>query len=340
MSPGRQGVLAAGNFVVDHVLLIDRYPAEEMLVTIEEETTSNGGGPYNVLTDLVLMQAPFPLAAVGIIGNDANGDWILADCGRRGIDTSRMIRTDQAPTSYTYAMSVRQTGRRTFLHRRGANTLLAPEHFDFSGSSARIFHLGYMMLLDSLDRWVTDGRTGAALVLERAAQAGLETVVDLVSTSNPQYREIVLSALPFTDHLLLNELEASMVLGRSLDAARPTDLLEAAEQLCRTGVRETVAIHFEQGVVAVDCRTRRSFMQGSVALPAHFSQGATGAGDAFTAGYIFALHQDKPTPERLIAGVCCAAACLQTSTASGGLRPLAACLEFGQRFGFRSLPAP
>jgi len=39
------------------------------------------------------------------------------------------------------------------------------------------------------------------------------TAVDLVSAENPEYGNLVSAALPFIDHLLLNELEASKVLG-------------------------------------------------------------------------------------------------------------------------------
>ena len=44
---------------------------------------------------------------------------------------------------------------------------------------------------------------------------------------------------------------------------------------------------------------------------------------------------DLPVMEQLRYGVCAAAANLSEETCSGGLRPLADCLEIGKRFGFR-----
>jgi sugar/nucleoside kinase (ribokinase family) len=336
MNAERSGVLAAGNFIVDRLVLIDRYPPENTLASIEGEAVSSGGCPFTVLKDLTIFGATFPRSAIGTLGADDNGNWIRAECEAHRIDTRGLVQIDGATTSYTYAMTVRATGRRTFFHQRGANDLLGPEHFDFSASNARIFVLGYLTLLKTLDGWVAPGMTAAADVLARARAAGLTTVVDLVSAPNPEYRHIVLSALPYVDHLLLNEMEAALLLGRSADCSRPDDLLRAAREVAAGGVGETVAIHCEDGIVALDCRTLQTAAQGAVALPREFIRGATGAGDALTAGYLWALHGGEPLAARLKTGVCAAAACLGDASASGGIRALAECLELGRRYGFRA----
>ena len=69
----RTGILAGGNFIIDHVKLIDRYPQQDMLAFIHGETSSNGGGPYNVLKDLAAMLVSYPLEAAGLVGDDPNG---------------------------------------------------------------------------------------------------------------------------------------------------------------------------------------------------------------------------------------------------------------------------
>jgi len=63
INTARSGILAGGNWIVDHTKIIDVYPAQHALANILAEISSNGGGPYNVLKDLVRLQAPFPLAA-------------------------------------------------------------------------------------------------------------------------------------------------------------------------------------------------------------------------------------------------------------------------------------
>lgn len=338
MTP-RSGILAGGNFIIDYVKMIDAYPQQDMLATITSETSSNGGGPYNVLKDLSAMKAPFPLEAAGLVGRDSNGDWILRDCIEAGIDVKQLRQTELAPTSYTDAMTVASTGRRTFFHQRGANALLGEGDFDFTGTKARIFHLGYLMLLDEMDRLLPDGGTVAARVLAKAREAGLVTTVDIVSTENPHFRAIAEAALPFTDYLLINEIEAGKVAGADLrdgSQVRIEAAKDAARALLAKGVAQQVVIHFESGAVVAD-RSGEVVTEGSLRLPGNFIVGATGAGDAFAAGYLHGIHEAMPTRERLRLAMCTAAACLTHPTPSLGLRPVAECQRYAGEFGFRDV---
>jgi len=335
----RHGILAAGNFIIDYVKMIDAYPQQDMLASILSETTSNGGGPYNVLKDLSVMGAAFPLEAAGLVGQDANGDWIRRDCEAAGIDVRQLHQTADAPTSYTDAMTVASTGRRTFFHQRGANAHYSEQHLDFSSTQAKHFHLGYLMLLDAMDAFASEGRTRASLALEAARQAGLSTSLDIVSTENPQFREIALSALPYTDVLVINEIEAGKVVGLDLKTDSGVNLAacqEAARLLLSHGVCRQAVIHFVEGAVVAD-KDGSVATQGSLNLPAGFIAGATGAGDAFAAGYLYGVHEAWDTGRCLRLAVCAAAVCLTHPTPSQGLRPVADCLTMGDTYGYRSL---
>ncbi len=332
----RKGILAGGNFIIDYVKLINGYPEQDMLADIRRETSSNGGGPYNVLKDLSAMRVGYPLSAAGLVGKDANGDWILRDCQRAGINTTQVRQTDRAPTSYTDAMTVISTGRRTFFHQRGANALLGERDFDFSQTQARLFHLGYLMLLDEMDRLLPDGSTPAARVLAKARAAGLITSVDIVSTENPNFRSIAEAALPHTDYLIINEVEAGKILGLNLKTV-PVDfsaVSDAARALLAKGVQRQVVIHFESGAVVADSGGGIS-MQASLKLPPGFIVGATGAGDAFAAGYLHGIHEGWSIADSLTLAVCTAAACLTHPTPSEGLRPVEDCLHLADEHGFR-----
>lgn len=336
-STERSGILAAGNFIVDHVKIIDYYPGEEMLASILDQSSANGGGPYNILRDLASLGACWPLEAAGLIGEDATGDWILADCARHGIGTARLRRTSRAATSYTDAFTVQSTGRRTFFHQRGANALLAPEDIDLSGSRARIFYLGYFMLLDALDAIQPDGRTAASRLLQRAGECGHLTVADMVSVEHTDFAASAGASLPYLDWFILNEIEAGKLTGMPL---RPEGRIDwaateaAARTLISRGVRQGVTIHFVEGSLAVNA-DGAVVRQGSVILPEGFVKGATGAGDAFAAGFIYGLHESMPLAECLRCAVCSAAQCLAHPTTSDGMAPLSECLGLGQRYGFR-----
>src|SRR5215831_16192043 len=147
----RRGLIAGGNWIIDQVKLIDVYPQPEQLGNIRSQSQGTGGAAYNVLMDLAKSGAPFPLAAAGMVGRDALGVQILADCRAHKIDVSHLTATPKAPTSYTDVMTEQGHGRRTFFHARGANALWQGQDLDFARTRVRIFHLGYLLLLDSLD---------------------------------------------------------------------------------------------------------------------------------------------------------------------------------------------
>ncbi len=330
----RSGILAAGNFIVDHVKLIDYYPGEEMLATIHSQASANGGGPYNILKNLAKMKAKFPLMAAGLLGKDSSADWILADCAAHGIDTSRFRFTDAAATSYTDAFTVMETGRRTFFHQPGSNAHFRPEHVSFADCQARIFYLGYLMLLDEMDMLV-EGATGASKLLKQAKASGLATAVDCVSKAHPLYAEICAAALPFTDVLLVNEVEAGRLTGRELVGTGGSLLVEeaqrAAEDLLRKGVQQAVVIHAIQGALAVP-RDGEPLYQASLSLPASAIVGATGAGDAFASGFLYAWHEGQSLGTALFWAVCSAAQCLSHATTSDGMVPLPEILALGEKY--------
>src|ERR1700739_3306237 len=95
----RSGILAGGNWIVDRPKIIDVYPAQDTLANILQETSSNGGSPYNLLIDLARLQAPFPFEAVGLVGEDEAREYIRADCRSHGIDTRQLHSCKDAPTS-------------------------------------------------------------------------------------------------------------------------------------------------------------------------------------------------------------------------------------------------
>ena len=174
-----------------------------------------------------------------MIGTDSAGDWILDVCRRNRIDVSSMHRTNTAPTSYTDVMTVASTGRRTFFHQRGANALLKGSDIQLESSSAKLFHLGYLLLLDSLDAACPTFGTKSAELLHRASELGFVTSADVVSEESDRYREIVFPALRHLDLLFMNEFEAGHMVDSRIrvgDAIDRDALVSTAETLVKAGV--------------------------------------------------------------------------------------------------------
>src|SRR6266568_8395377 len=334
----RSGLLAGGNWIVDQVKMIDVYPQPEQLANIGSQAQGTGGAPYNVLIDLAKLGVSFPLFAAGLVGKDAFGQFILDDCKKHKIDTRFLSATAGAPTSYTDVMTEMKGGRRTFFHHRGANTLWDGADVDFTKVKARIFHLGYLLLLDALD--APDKRLGtkAAALLAAAQEAGLKTSVDVVSEDSDRFAKVVAPALKHVDYCILNEIEAGKTTGfkvRLMDGRLDTVALRhAAGALLQQGVRELVIIHFPEGAFA---RTRKGedVWQTSLNVPDKHIVGTAGAGDAFCAGTLLGLHEGWELTRCLQTAVCVAAASLFELTCTGGMKPLNACLALGKKLGYR-----
>ena len=333
------GILSGGNWIIDNVKIVDVYPKEEKLANIFRESTSNGGAPYNVLKAISKMGFQFPLEGIGAIGNDERGDYILNECRQLQIDSSQIRKVDNTITSYTDVMTVHGTGRRTFFHSRGANAFLDEFYFNFSGSKAKIFHLGYLLLLDKLDIIGADGLTGAAKVLKEAARCGMITSADLVSEQSERFKTIIPLALKYIDILFVNEFEAAMLTGVEIcddeGKCSVSKAYQAADAILNAGVRKWVIIHFPKGAIALN-KSGEKLFQPSVKMPAEKIKGSVGAGDAFAAGVLAGVHEDWTMAKSLLLGVNVAAASLMDASSSESIISWKDCLKLGEVFSYNT----
>lgn len=306
---------------------------------ILEQSESNGGCAFNMVKDLAALGCGFPLHACGRVGDDADGDWIFRDLESCGVDTRGLLRTADAPTSYTDVMTVGPTGRRTFFHQLGANACFGENDCPLEAYRAKIFHLGYFGLLDRLDQVGEGGRNGHERLLARASELGFLTSADLVSDEGRAFDQLVTPILPHLDVLFLNELEAEMLSGISAQNTKagvgvdPRKMAAQARFALTGGVRQAVIVHASDGVVA--CTADGDvLLQGAVRIPAEEIRGAAGAGDALSAGVLLGLHEGWPLADCLELGVCSAALSLEAPTCSAGLRTWSESLERGRAQGF------
>jgi len=331
------GILAGGNWIIDNVKIIDVYPKEDKLANILKESNSNGGAPYSVLKAISKMGFQFPLTGIGVIGDDEKGDYILNECQKLNIESSQIIKVQNSNTSYTDVMTVLGTGRRTFFHSRGANAHLDESYFSFSGHKSKIFHLGYLLLLDRLDAIGSDGLTGAAKVLKEARKCGMVTSADLVSEQSERFKTIIPLALQYVDILFVNEFEAGMLSGIEIcdeeGECSIVNAYQAADAILNAGVQRWVIIHFPKGVIALN-KSGEKLFQPSVKMPAEKIKGSVGAGDAFAAGVLAGFHEEWTMAKCLLLGVNVAAASLMDASSSESIVPWQECLKLGEDFGY------
>ncbi len=335
----RKGILGAGNWLIDKVKTIDRWPGEGNLCNIVAETRGGGGGPCNVLFDIAAIDPSVPLYAAGRVGNDADGEWLLNEIRRRGIDDRCMVRTGTASTSYTDVMS--GAGKRTFFHCRGANAEFCAEDVAAVDVPAKYFYLGYLLLLDKLDAPDAEYGTGGARLLSDMTAKGYETVVDFVSEAPEKFRRVITPALKHIDDLIINEVEAASFYGKeirredgSIDYAA---LVPAAEAFLAGGVRKLVVIHFPEGALGLE-KGGKPIYAPSCKVALSEIVGSTGAGDAYAAGVLYALHQGMDLRQAMNVGCASSRFNLLDATATGGAVSYATMQHFLSTCSFNEIP--
>ena len=321
----RKGIIAAGNMLVDHVHQIVQWPERGWLAEIIHSERATGGAPLNVLLTLAKMHVSIPLQAVGLIGEDSDGDYIMAMLDQYHVNRQRVQRTTFAPTSMSQVMTD-PSGQRTFFHSPAANRLLDLPAFDRLDSSMKIFHLGYLLLLDSLDMPDEEFGTRSARLLAQMREQGYETSLDLVSRKgDPRYQPLVLPALRYVDYLVINELEAGEFSGLEMrngdDAPDIDHIALAASQLLAAGVKQRVVIHCPEGAWGETPGEPGQWI-ASKQLEQDEIIGSVGAGDAFCAGFLYGCHEAWPLTDSIQLAHACARASLLAANAIDGAKTL------------------
>lgn len=303
----RYGIAVVGTVLVDKINEIAAYPQSGELTKILHLDKSVGGCVPNVALDLKKISPQLDVRAIGKVGNDEEGRYVLRVMEQAGVDTSGMMLSEQHRTSFTEVMSV-INGQRTFFTYPGASADFGYEDVRLDALTSRILHLGYFLLLQKVDEG--DG----VKILKRAAELGFKTSIDLVSENSHRY-SIVLPCLPYTDYLIINEHEA----GKLADMEPTDENLEAiARKLMDLGVREKVIIHKPEYAL---CLSKEGLtIVGSYKLPQGYIKGTTGAGDAFCAGALIGIHEEWQDEEILEFASACAVMALGSVDATSGLK--------------------
>ncbi len=327
----RKGIISAGNWLIDHVKMIDAWPDRGNLSNIRMVSDrALGGCSHNVLIGLARMQTGLPLWAGGIVGNDSDGDFVMDEIRRHGIDDRYMSVRKGVITSFTDVMSEIQTGARTFFHYRGANALLDYPDFIDMDTPAKIFHLGYLLLLDKLDSPDAEYGTVAAKVLHLLKSKGYTTSIDVVSEQGDRFRSIVIPSLKYVDYMICNEVEAGASTDIELRTAEglcKENLPKAAEYLFQKGVAQMVVIHFPEGGFAMRKNGEQLLVPSFTVSPSEIKS-TVGAGDAFCSGALYAIHEDWPLKDLLTLANANARFNLLSENSTGGAVPLSKLQEY------------
>jgi sugar/nucleoside kinase (ribokinase family) len=248
---------------------VDEYPAPGHLNLCEEIRPSIGGCAAN--TGIGLQRLGVATAVIGKVGHDGFGQMVADVLAEEGVDVAGLRYDDQAPTSATM-VTVRSDAERAFIHCVGANATMRPEDVDWKQvQNARILHIAGHFLMPGFDG-------GACVeVLREARRLGLRTCLDTAGHPTDLWFETLAPTLPFLDYMVPSYSEARHCV--------PPDLSDSPHKVAQYFLDQGV------GVVALKLGEAGSYLrtaQEEIKVPAFSVEAvdATGAGDAFAAGFL------------------------------------------------------
>lgn len=322
----KKGIAVAGNMIVDMLYPIHGFPKIGELTTITGDMSrSTGGCLCNDIIDLAALDGELPLTALGRVGSDETGDFVLEKLKQwKNINLEQVKRS--STTSYTLVMADEISKQRSFYQCRGANAEFCEADIDLDKLDVDIFHIGYILLLDALDAPDDEYGTRLARLLHKVQQKGIKTSVDVVTEAGERFQRIVSPALKYTDYCIINESEAQATTGVQLIDEAGELIYEnfpvALRRMKEMGVSTWAVIHCPQGGFGLDEENHYIMVPG-LKLPEGYIKGSVGAGDAFCSGVLYAAWKEQSLKEAIELGIAAAACSLSQAGATEGMRSCA-----------------
>lgn len=296
-----KGITIAGTMLCDVVKSLVCYPEMGMLADITDVSQSVGGCVPNTAINLAKIDPSLSICAIGKVGNDDNGRYILNQLEKYGIDNSQVKFSHKTPTSFSDVMNL-PSGERTFFHYRGANAEFSPEDIDIKSLNCDILHIGYLLLLDRFDEQDSGYSTAMARFLHSVQKAGIKTSIDAVSSSTLSFEKIIKPSIKYCDYVILNEIECCSIWGISpYDKDNKLDVTAIKRAMSLTmneGVGEKVIVHCKAAGFCFS-KSGEFTCVPSLDIPLEQIKGSVGAGDAFCAACLYGIYNGLSDGEML-----------------------------------------
>jgi sugar/nucleoside kinase (ribokinase family) len=251
---------------------VSRFPPGQNLDLIDEIRLTVAGTAAGTSVDLAKLGAQ--VYAMGAVGQDESGRFVVDTMKRYGIDTSSIVLKAGVQTSCSM-LPIRPNGERPALHVLGANAQYGIHDVNWDLiAQADYLHFGGSYLLPSLDGPPT------AQVLKFAKEHGVVTTLDMIAMGRADALELIAPALPYIDYFMPGLDEARSICGLSKRS-------EVIQFFLDRGVAHTVFKMGDQG------SSIAGKGMSEIRLPAFKAPviDSTGCGDSYCAAFIVGLSK-------------------------------------------------
>ncbi len=252
----RYDVVGLGLCTHDYLAVVPHIPQFESSVGMSD-SSQQGGGPAATAT-VAASRLGAQAAFVGVVGDDASGDFILDDFARFGVDTRHMVVRPGATSSFVVCLVEESSGDRAFVIGNKTAAPVAPEELNLDViRNTKYLHVDGNEMQASVAAAKVARQAGVPVVMDATGARGmgeLLPLVDILITSRFFYEEVAQGRSP----------------------------LEVAKSLLEIGPKEVIITLAEQGCA---CASRE--VSGMVpAFAVSPVVDTTGCGDVFHGAYI------------------------------------------------------
>jgi ribokinase len=295
-----QGITVVGSLNADLVVAVRRFPGPGETVTGHDFAVFPGGkGANQAFAAGRLAAGEMPVRMVGQVGGDAYGEWLRRNLSSAGVDVAH-VRTDAAAPTGLAMVAIDPAAQNQIIVVPGANGSFIPGAL--TGAHHAVADAAVVLL--QLEIPLPTVQTAARIARESGA------IVVLDPAPARAIPEVLLRSI---DYLTPNESELSVLTGGAPQPSlRRGEAVTRARQLIARGATKVVVKMGRQGVLLVT--DSAEYLQPAFPVEA---VDTTAAGDAFNAGFAFALARGAGHPEALRYGAATAA----VSVTRGGAQP-------------------
>jgi ribokinase len=262
-------VIGVGALLIDRIASVEYFPSADGETFVDHLEARPGGSAANFT--VACTRLGLVTGFIGVIGDDSDGNFLLEDLKREGVDTGGVIRSRESPTGQVYVALDKEGKRMMFAFSGAANTLGEKDIDSDYIASAKFIHIADLKNISPLE-----------VAAKRAQDAETRVSLNPGALIAVQGYQEIKNLLSNTNVFISSRSELNQIFD--------TENTEfALKKLLKSGP-EIVAITLgDEGCIVADSK-------GNSHRVSAFTTKAvdtTGAGDAFCAGLLTSLVEGE-----------------------------------------------